>query len=60
MLEAGKGSIITVASVAAKNPDAGPLAYTVSKAGVWMLTKKVFKLLQQNVLKQLKKQNAKS
>lgn len=34
------GSIVTIASVAAKNPDAGPLAYTVSKAGVWMLTKK--------------------
>ncbi len=34
------GSIVTIASIAAKNPDAGPLAYTVSKAGVWMLTKK--------------------
>ncbi len=34
------GSIVTIASVAAKDPDAGPLAYTVSKAGVWMLTKK--------------------
>ena len=41
MLDAGtKGSIITIASIAAKNPDAGPIAYTVSKAGVWMLTKK--------------------
>jgi NAD(P)-dependent dehydrogenase (short-subunit alcohol dehydrogenase family) len=44
MLEAGKGSIITVASVAAKNPNAGPLAYTVSKAGVWMLTKKAARM----------------
>ena len=34
------GSIITIASIAAKHPDAGPVAYTVSKAGVWMLTKK--------------------
>ncbi len=34
------GAIVTIASIAAKNPDAGPLAYTVSKAGVWMLTKK--------------------
>jgi NAD(P)-dependent dehydrogenase (short-subunit alcohol dehydrogenase family) len=34
------GAIITIASVAAKDPDAGPLPYTVSKAGVWMLTKK--------------------
>lgn len=41
MLDAGKGgSIITIASIAAKHPDAGPVAYTVSKAGVWMLTKK--------------------
>lgn len=41
MLDAGtRGSIITIASIAAKNPDAGPVAYTVSKAGVWMLTKK--------------------
>ncbi len=35
-----RGRIITIASIAAKNPDAGPTAYTVSKAGVWMLTKK--------------------
>lgn len=34
------GAMITIASIAAKHPDAGPLAYTVSKAGVWMLTKK--------------------
>ena len=41
MVDAGNGgAIITIASIAAKNPDAGPLAYTVSKAGVWMLTKK--------------------
>ena len=41
MLDAGTGgSIITIASIAAKHPDAGPTAYTVSKAGVWMLTKK--------------------
>jgi NAD(P)-dependent dehydrogenase (short-subunit alcohol dehydrogenase family) len=41
MIDAGNGgSIITIASIAAKNPDTGPLAYTVSKAGVWMLTKK--------------------
>jgi len=34
------GRIVTIASVAAKRPDAGPVAYTASKAGVWMLTKK--------------------
>ena len=34
------GSMVTIASIAAKHPDAGPMAYTVSKAGVWMLTKK--------------------
>ena len=46
MLEAGKGgSIVTIASVAAKHPDAGPLAYTTSKAGVWMLTKKAARML---------------
>lgn len=39
MIEAKSGSIVTIASVAAKRPDAGPIAYTVSKAGVWMLTK---------------------
>jgi len=33
------GSIITIASIAAKVPEAGPPAYAVSKAGVWMLTK---------------------
>ncbi len=41
MIESGRGGkVITVASIAAKDPDAGPLPYTVSKAGVWMLTKK--------------------
>jgi NAD(P)-dependent dehydrogenase (short-subunit alcohol dehydrogenase family) len=39
MLEARAGSIVTIASVAAKRPEAGPSAYGVSKAGVWMLTK---------------------
>ncbi len=40
MVERGEGgSIITIASIAAKHPDAGPLSYAVSKAGVWMLTK---------------------
>jgi NAD(P)-dependent dehydrogenase (short-subunit alcohol dehydrogenase family) len=33
------GSIITLASIAAKQPEAGTPAYSVSKAGVWMLTK---------------------
>lgn len=41
MIESGTaGRIITIASIAAKNPDAGPVPYTASKAGVWMLTKK--------------------
>jgi 3-oxoacyl-[acyl-carrier protein] reductase len=41
MVEAGNGgSIVAIASIAGKHPDAGPVAYTVSKAGVWMLTKK--------------------
>lgn len=39
------GAIVTIASIAAKDPDAGPLAYTVSKAGVWMLTKKLARQL---------------
>lgn len=40
MLEAGTaGSIVTIASVAAKHPEAGPVSYAVSKSGVWMLTK---------------------
>jgi NAD(P)-dependent dehydrogenase (short-subunit alcohol dehydrogenase family) len=41
MIDKGKGSIITIASIAAKRPEAGPLAYAVSKAGVWMMTKSV-------------------
>jgi NAD(P)-dependent dehydrogenase (short-subunit alcohol dehydrogenase family) len=32
-------SIITIASIAAKQPEAGTPSYSVSKAGVWMLTK---------------------
>jgi NAD(P)-dependent dehydrogenase (short-subunit alcohol dehydrogenase family) len=39
MASSGGGSIVTIASIAAKRPDAGPLPYAVSKAGVWMLTK---------------------
>lgn len=40
MVEAGRGgSIVTIASIAAKHPEAGPVSYAVSKAGVWMLTK---------------------
>ncbi len=46
MLEQGQGgSVVTIASVAAKHPDAGPLAYTASKAAVWMLTKKAARML---------------
>ncbi len=41
MLEQGSGSIVTIASIAAKRPEAGPLAYGVSKAAVWMLTKQL-------------------
>lgn len=40
MVPSGRGgSIITIASIAAKHPEAGPASYAVSKAGVWMLTK---------------------
>jgi len=40
LVKAGRsGSIITIASIAAKHPEAGPAPYAVSKAGVWMLTK---------------------
>ena len=35
----GGGSIITIASIAALAGEAGSLAYSVSKAGVWMVTK---------------------
>jgi NAD(P)-dependent dehydrogenase (short-subunit alcohol dehydrogenase family) len=46
MLELGRGgTVVTIASIAAKHPDAGPLAYTTSKAGVWMLTKKSARML---------------
>lgn len=46
MVAAGNGgSIVTIASVAAKVPEAGPLSYAVSKAGVWMLTKHVARSL---------------
>jgi len=46
MLTAGtKGSIITIASIAAKVPDAGPLGYVLSKSAVWMLTKKAARML---------------
>jgi NAD(P)-dependent dehydrogenase (short-subunit alcohol dehydrogenase family) len=33
------GSIVTVASIASLVPEGGTLAYSVSKAGVWMVTK---------------------
>ena len=39
------GSIITIASIAAKVPDAGPFGYVMSKAAVWMLTKKAARML---------------
>jgi NAD(P)-dependent dehydrogenase (short-subunit alcohol dehydrogenase family) len=46
MLEAGtKGAVVTLASIAAKHPDAGPIPYTTSKAAVWMLTKKAARML---------------
>ena len=46
MVEAGNGgAIITIASIAAKHPDAGPLPYVCSKSAVWMLTKKLARLL---------------
>ena len=44
MLDAGTlrgASIITIASIAAKHPDAGGVAYGASKAAVWYLTKKL-------------------
>lgn len=40
-----RGSIITIASIAAKHPEAGVPAYSVSKAGVWMLTKYAARIL---------------
>lgn len=39
MLKAGSGSIINIASTAAKIPLAGAAPYCTSKAAVWMLTK---------------------
>ncbi len=39
MMNTGGGSIINIASGAAKIPIAGAAEYCVSKAGVWMLTK---------------------
>ncbi len=42
MLDLGTpGSIITLASIAAKHPNAGPLPYVCSKSAVWMMTKKL-------------------
>jgi NAD(P)-dependent dehydrogenase (short-subunit alcohol dehydrogenase family) len=41
----GGGSIITLASIAGKQPEAGTPAYSVSKAAVWMLTKFAAKTL---------------
>ena len=34
-------SLVTIASIGAKHPDAGAYAYGCSKAGVWYLTKKL-------------------
>ena len=46
MVEAGNGgSIVPIASIAAKHPDAGPLPYVCSKSAVWMLTKKMARVL---------------
>ena len=39
MEQARGGAIINIASIYAKRPNAGASAYSVSKAGVWMLTK---------------------
>ena len=45
MVDAGApGSIVTIASIAAKHPDAGPLAYVCSKSAVWMMTKKLARM----------------
>jgi len=38
---ANGASIVTIASIGAKHPDAGAFAYGCSKAGVWYLTKKL-------------------
>ena len=46
MLNAGtRGSIVTIASIASKRADIAPLSYSVSKAGVWMLTKHIARTL---------------
>jgi NAD(P)-dependent dehydrogenase (short-subunit alcohol dehydrogenase family) len=45
MVQQKSGAIVTIASVAAKRPEAGPLSYAVSKAGVWMLTKSLARSL---------------
>jgi NAD(P)-dependent dehydrogenase (short-subunit alcohol dehydrogenase family) len=46
MVELGNGgSVVTIASIASKNPNAGPLAYTASKSAVWMMTKKLGTML---------------
>jgi NAD(P)-dependent dehydrogenase (short-subunit alcohol dehydrogenase family) len=45
MVEKKSGAIVMIASIAAKRPDAGPISYTVSKAGVWMLTKSLARSL---------------
>jgi NAD(P)-dependent dehydrogenase (short-subunit alcohol dehydrogenase family) len=41
----GGGSVVTIASIAAKQPEAGPVAYSTSKAGVWMVTKQAARAL---------------
>ena len=39
MIESGSGgAIVTIASIAAKHPDAGPIPYVCSKSAVWMLS----------------------
>ncbi len=46
MLDAGtRGSIVTIASIAARDPLWGAPSYPVSKAGVWMLTKNAARTL---------------
>lgn len=46
MLDQGRpGSIVTIASIAARDPLWGSPSYPVSKAGVWMLTKNVSRTL---------------
>lgn len=46
MLSQGKqGSIVTIASIAARDPLWGSPSYPVSKAGVWMLTKNAARTL---------------